>query len=105
VRSQAVQAVNRTLRGLFDRLADGGDAAAHGTLPLDIARATNRAATAQRRYDRWTVDGLVSMAKSMLKSGMYDGLSPYEVNRLIGKINQGAGRDEIQAQLLYGFHN
>ena len=36
---------------------------------------------------------------------MYDGLSPYEVNRLIGKINQGAGRDEIQAQLLYGFHN
>lgn len=85
MRSQAVQAVNRTLRGLLGRMSS--PSADTGNLGLDISRATNSAAGAQRRYDRWTVDELVSMAKSMLKSGMYDGLSPYEVNRLIGKIN------------------
>lgn len=97
MRKQATREVNRTLRGLFDRLsAPGADA---GNLGFDISRATQAAARAQRGYDRWTVDELVSMAKSMLKSGMYKELRPYEVQRLVNMINQGVGRREIQDQM------
>lgn len=97
MRKQATREVNRTLRGLFDRLSSPGADA--GNLGFDISRATQAAARAQRGYDRWTVDELVSMAKSMLKSGMYKELRPYEVQRLVNMINQGVGRREIQDQM------
>ena len=62
------------------------------------AGALRRAMGKQREYDRWTVDDLVSMAKAMLKSGLYKDMSPYEVSRLVGMINQGAGREDITRQ-------
>ena len=101
VRSQAVRAVNSTLADLLRRISQATDRSAYNSVEATnvFTGAVDNAMGAQRGYDRWTVDSLVSMAKSMLKSGMYDGLSPYEVNRLIGKINEGAGREEIQEQM------
>lgn len=88
-RKRAMHAVDSTLRGLFDRMSSQGSVADTGALDAGIARATRRAGRAQREYDRQTVDSLVSMSKSMLRSGMYEELKPYEVQRLVNKINEG----------------
>lgn len=57
-----------------------------------------RAMAQQRQYDRKTVDAIVRLAKQVLNSGIFKGLSRYEVNRLIGMVNRAAGREDITKQ-------
>ena len=52
----------------------------------------------QREYDRGTVDSIVRLAKSVIDSGFFSNLSPYEVKRLMGMVNRAAGREDITKQ-------
>ena len=74
-------------------------------LRLDAMRAIGgnlsklrQAMSHQRAYDRFTVDSIVRLARTMLGSGMFSGLSNYEVRRLISAINRAAGREDITRQ-------
>ena len=61
-----------------------------------MAAARRGIATAQREYDKWTVDKLVGLAKEMLKSGLYKDIDPYKVQRLVGLINKAAAQAAVE---------
>ena len=52
----------------------------------------------QREYDKGTVDAIVKLAQTMISSGLFHHLSPYEVKRLMGMVNRAVGREDITKQ-------
>ena len=54
--------------------------------------------SAQREYDRKTVDDIVRLSRTVIGNGMFSGFSPYEVGRLLGMVKRAAGREDITKQ-------
>ena len=54
--------------------------------------AINRAMTGQRQYDRATVDGIVDLAKQMIREGNINGVTAREMGRLMTIIKSTNGR-------------
>ena len=60
-----------------------------------IADHIRTAASAQREYDRETVDVIVKLAKDILDNGSLSDMTRGEVKRLLGAINSATGRRNI----------
>lgn len=65
---------------------------------FDIAMQDRSVASAQRTYDKATVDGIVRLARLMSKSDLFKDFSRGEVNRLLTLVKNAAGRKDISQQ-------
>ena len=65
---------------------------------FDIAMQDRSVASAQRTYDKATVDGIVRLARMMSKSDLFKDFSRGEVNRLLTLVKNAAGRRDISQQ-------
>lgn len=67
-------------------------------LAKDVANIKRRVSALQRAYDKSTVEDLVKLADTYMKAGMFDDPALSEVERLIGYINNAAGKEDITEQ-------
>ena len=71
-------------------------------LKLDVVRAIGgklselrKAMSAQRKYDRWTVDEVAGLARVMIKDALLDNLTVREVMRLLTIVKNATGKEDL----------
>ena len=58
-----------------------------------------RAMSAQRKYDKFTIEIITRMAKEMLDNGMLGEMSHYAVKRLLGAIERVHGKQDVSKEV------